>query len=53
MLGISYQLLFWQFEVALSFRYHKKIFLDFWDPPTTKKKKSENFTCEVLGIKIG
>ena len=30
-----------------------KIFLDFWDPPTNKKKKRENFTFGVLGIKIG
>ena len=29
-----------------------KIFLDIWDPRTTKKKKSENFTYGMLGIKI-
>ena len=28
-------------------------FWDPWDPPTTKKKKIENFTYGVLGIKIG
>ena len=30
-----------------------KIFSDFWDLPTNKKKKSENFTNGVFGIKIG
>ena len=30
-----------------------KIFFGFWDPPTTKKKKSKNFTYGVVGIKIG
>ena len=28
-------------------------FLDPHDPPTNKKKKNENFTYGVLGIKIG
>ena len=34
------------------FGCHKK-YLDFWDPPTNKKKKSDNFTNGVFGIKIG
>ena len=31
----------------------KFFFLDFWDPPTIKKKKYENFTYGVSGIRIG
>ena len=42
--------------VEIIFRYHQK-YLRFLGPsgtpPTTKKKKSENFTYGVLGIKIG
>ena len=47
---------FLQTLVEIFFRYYKKYFKIFgtpWDPPTTNKKKSENFTYGVLSIKIG
>ena len=48
--------IFLQALVDIIFRYHKQYFYIFetpWDPPTTKKKKSENFKYGVLNIKIG